>query len=163
PEGAALRALHARLGLGATVKFLGDVSAADLAVEYVNADCFCLPSAQEGFGIVFLEAMTAGLPVVACRAAAVPEVVADGVSGLLDPATGRVIDLSELKRVVGEVVVERFDHADLNADPLFRGRVPTTENIAIAVWDLVVPKLGRERVWQVRVWEDPTLYVDYRG
>ena len=85
-----MRALHARLGLGAAVTFLGDVSARTLAVEYVNADCFCLPSAQEGFGIVFLEAMTAGLPVVACRAAAVPEVVRDGSTGLLvalrDPA-----------------------------------------------------------------------------
>lgn len=83
PESARLRALHTRLGLGDTVTFLGDVSAAALAVEYVGADCFCLPSAQEGFGIVFLEAMTAGLPIVACRAAAVPEVVTDGETGVL--------------------------------------------------------------------------------
>jgi hypothetical protein len=41
--------------------------------------------------------------------------------------------------------------------------VPTTENIAIAVWDLLLPALGAERLTQVRVWEDPTLYVDYRG
>ncbi len=85
------------------------------------------------------------------------------VRGPIDVTTGMVIDLGDLKRVVAEVVVDRFDHADLNADPLFRGRVPTTENIAIAVWDLIVPKVGRERLWQVRVWEDPTLYVDYRG
>ena len=83
PEAARLRALHARLGLGDTVRLLGDVSAATLAVEYVGADCFCLPSTQEGFGIVFLEAMTAGLPIVACRAAAVPEVVVDGETGVL--------------------------------------------------------------------------------
>ena len=85
------------------------------------------------------------------------------IRGPIDPTTGMIIDLTDLKRVVGEVVVERFDHADLNADPLFRGRVPTTENVATAVWDLIVPKLGRECLWQVRVWEDPTLYVDYRG
>ena len=54
-------------------------------MEYVSADCFCLPSVQEGFGIVFLEAMAAGLPVVACRAAAVPEVVRDGETGVLVP------------------------------------------------------------------------------
>ena len=85
------------------------------------------------------------------------------VRGPIDATTGMVIDLAEVKRIVTETVVERFDHADLNADPLFRGRVPTTENIAIVVWDLLVDKLGVDRLWQVRVWEDPTLYVDYRG
>ena len=83
--------------------------------------------------------------------------------GPIDPETGMVINLTELKAVVHDAVVRRFDHADLGADPLFRGRVATTENIAMAVWDLLVPKLGRERLWQVRVWEDETLYVDYRG
>lgn len=85
------------------------------------------------------------------------------VRGPIDPQTGMVIDLGELKRIVGETVVDRFDHADLNADTLFRGRVPTTENLAIAVWELLAPKLGADRLWQVRVWEDPTLFVDYRG
>ena len=85
------------------------------------------------------------------------------VHGPIDATTGMVMDLGELKRMVGEVVVERFDHADLNADPLFSGKVPTTEHIAIAVWDLLVPKLGADRLWRVRVWEDPTLYVEYRG
>ena len=85
------------------------------------------------------------------------------VRGPIDPATGMVMDLSELKSIVGETVVDRFDHADLNADPMFRGRVPTTENLALAVWELLVPKLGAERLWQVRVWEDATLFVDYCG
>jgi len=85
------------------------------------------------------------------------------VRGPIDPQTGMVINLTDLKEIVNDAVVERFDHADLNADPLFRGRVPTTENIAVTVWGLLVPKLGAERLWQVRVWEDDTLYVDYRG
>jgi glycosyltransferase involved in cell wall biosynthesis len=83
PESARLRARHAELGLGSTVTFLGEVSAEALAVEYVGADCFCLPSVQEGFGLAFAEAMAAGLPVVSCRVAAVPEIVADGRTGLL--------------------------------------------------------------------------------
>jgi 6-pyruvoyltetrahydropterin/6-carboxytetrahydropterin synthase len=85
------------------------------------------------------------------------------VHGDIDERTGMVIDLGELKQVVGETVVERFDHADLNADPLFRGRVPTAENIALAVWDLLAPKLGRDRLASVRVWEDATLSVEYDG
>ena len=53
--------------------------------EYRAADVFCLPSLQEGFGIAFLEAMASGLPIVACRSTAVPEVVPDGEAGLLVP------------------------------------------------------------------------------
>ena len=83
PESVRLHALHATLGLGETVTFLGDIPRQALAVEYVRADCFCLPTVQEGFGIVFAEAMAAGLAVVACRAAAVPELVEDRRTGLL--------------------------------------------------------------------------------
>ena len=86
PEWAALHRLHAELGLGESAVLLGDVSREGLTEEYVNADCFCLPTVQEGFGIVFLEAMSAGLPVVSCRAAAVPELVLDGRTGVLTPA-----------------------------------------------------------------------------
>lgn len=85
PEEEHLHRLATRLGLDGAVAFLGHVSLAMLAAEYRNADVFCLPSRQEGFGIVFLEAMAAGLPIVACQAAAVPEVVADGETGLLVP------------------------------------------------------------------------------
>ncbi len=86
PEHAALRMLAAELGLGDTVRFLGAVADDDdVARLYRHADVFCLPSVQEGFGIVFLEAMASGLPVVATRAAAIPEVVPDGQAGLLVP------------------------------------------------------------------------------
>jgi phosphatidyl-myo-inositol dimannoside synthase len=83
PEWARLCARHRDLGLADTVAMVGDVSPEQLLEEYANADIFCLPSVQEGFGIVFLEAMAAQLPIVACRAAAVPEVVRDGETGLL--------------------------------------------------------------------------------
>jgi len=85
PEWERVVRLHAALGLGETVSLLGDVSRERLAEEYISADLFCLPSVQESLGIVFLEAMAAGLAVVACRAAAMPEVVEDGVTGLLAP------------------------------------------------------------------------------
>ena len=85
------------------------------------------------------------------------------VRGPIDETTGMVMDLAELKRIVSETVVERFDHADLNTDTLFRERVPTTENIAISIWELLAPKLGPDRLAQVRVWEDDRLWVDYRG
>jgi len=122
PELPALRARAAELGLGAAVTFLGELPD-DEAVrrEYLAADVFCLPSLQEGFGIVLLEAMAAGLPIVATRAAAIPEVVPDGEAGLLVPpsdpealaeALDRLLSDPDLRRRLGEAGrrhVERFD------------------------------------------------------
>jgi len=132
PEWPALSRLHAELGLGDSVTLLGDLTRERLAEEYVNATVFCLPSVQEGFGIVFLEAMAAELPVVACRIAAVPEVVLDGVTGLLsdprdpgalaglierliaDPDLARRLGREGRRRALGFTprhVAERFLHA----------------------------------------------------
>ena len=86
------------------------------------------------------------------------------VRGPVDPRTGMVMDLGELKRVVGETVISRFDHADLNRDAVFAsGSIPTTENLVRAIWDLLAPKLGTERLYRLRLWEAPTVYVEYFG
>jgi glycosyltransferase involved in cell wall biosynthesis len=83
PEAADLLRLWRELRLEPVVTWAGELPRRDLAREYNRADVFCLPSVQEGFGIVFLEAMAAGLPIVASRAAAVPEVVRSGI--LVEP------------------------------------------------------------------------------
>lgn len=86
PRLGALRRTALRLGLADAVDFRGEVADREAVRHaYSDADVFALPSRQEGFGIVFLEAMAAGLPIVAARAAAVPEVVPDGRAGLLVP------------------------------------------------------------------------------
>lgn len=122
PEAVALRAQHARLGLGDRVRFLGEVGAAELAIEYANADLFCLPSVQEAFGIVFVEAMAAGIPIVACRAAAVPEVVEDGRTGvlvsprrpdLLADAIEGLVHNPELRKALGAGGRQRADTYDV--------------------------------------------------
>jgi 6-pyruvoyltetrahydropterin/6-carboxytetrahydropterin synthase len=86
------------------------------------------------------------------------------LAGPVDPITGMVMDLAELKRLVGDTVIQRFDHADLNADPLFAGGlIPTTENLVRALWDLLVPKLGGDHLFRLRLWEDPSFHVEYLG
>jgi len=83
PQAPALFRLWRELKLEPIVSWVGELPRHELAREYNRADVFCLPSVQEGFGIVFLEAMAAGKPIVAARAAAVPEVVKHGL--LVDP------------------------------------------------------------------------------
>jgi glycosyltransferase involved in cell wall biosynthesis len=124
PESASLRALHGELGLGDTAVLLGEVTRRMLAVEYVSAHCFCLPTVQEGFGLVFAEAMAAGLPVVACRAAAVPEIVEDRQTGLLvNPrspgelatALETMLTNRELSEEFGRVATQRVEAFSLES------------------------------------------------
>ena len=83
PHAAPFGRLARELEAGDTVHWLGDVPRSQLAAEYNRADVFCLPSVQEGFGIVLLDAMAAGKPIVASRAAAIPEVAPHGL--LVEP------------------------------------------------------------------------------
>ncbi|WP_051938255.1 glycosyltransferase family 4 protein [Ghiorsea bivora] len=78
-----LQTMIKKHGLQDKVKLHGRVSNADLAHLYADADIFVLPSYWEGYGIVFLEAMYVGLPVVATTAGAIPEVVQHEETGLL--------------------------------------------------------------------------------
>lgn len=117
PELDRLRRLAGRLGIDGATSLEGEMPERERVQRaYAGADLFCLPSLQEGFGIVFLEAMAAGLPVVAGEVAAVPEVVEAGSSGLLvdprdpDALAGALLHLLEdpdLRRSMGRAGRER--------------------------------------------------------
>lgn len=85
PEHGPLIGLAGQLQVTPKVTFTGSITDEDVRREYAGCDVFCLPSVQEGFGIVFLEAMAAGKPVVSTTAAAIGEVVRHGKTGVLVP------------------------------------------------------------------------------
>ncbi len=87
------------------------------------------------------------------------------VEGDVDPETGMIINLYDLKTLMKEVL-EDFDHKHLNEDnPHFKDLIPTTENIARVLWDIFETRLEENTkcsLYRVRLYETPDMYVDYR-
>ncbi len=81
----AMRKLCCEEGVEGNFQFLGWKSQAELLELYAGADVFVLPSLTEALGVALLEAMAAGLPVIGSDAGGIPEIITDGVNGLLVP------------------------------------------------------------------------------
>jgi 6-pyruvoyltetrahydropterin/6-carboxytetrahydropterin synthase len=86
------------------------------------------------------------------------------VAGEVDTVTGFVIDLKLLKDILNSRVLDDFDHRHLNKEVAeFRSHVPTTENLAVAIWKRLDGQLHPARLHRVRLYEQPDLFVDYYG
>ncbi|MCP9440491.1 MAG: 6-carboxytetrahydropterin synthase [Nitrospira sp.] len=82
------------------------------------------------------------------------------VRGEIDPVTGMVVNLFDLKRVLLDVL-EEFDHKNLNLDmPYFKDRIPTSENFARLLWTKLAPQRDIGTLHAVRLYEDEDLYAD---
>lgn len=97
-----LQKLADEFGSASTVHFLQRLSRDELAACYARADVFAMPSAGEGFGLVFLEAMAFGKPVVAAACGGALDVVQDGSNGLLVPERDSAALTSALRRLLGD-------------------------------------------------------------
>lgn len=86
------------------------------------------------------------------------------VAGVVDAVSGFVVDLKQLKDVMEREVVQVYDHRHLNLEvPEFKSTVPTTENIAIAIWKRLEGKIPGAKLHRVRIYEMPDLFADYYG
>jgi len=86
------------------------------------------------------------------------------VVGPIDARTGYVMDLSVIEAITEEFVVSHLDHHNLNLDVDFlRGINPTTENIVVACWQVLAPRLAPARLARLRLWETENNYVEYQG
>ena len=83
---------------------------------------------------------------------------------LFTQTTGFVVDLKQLMEILNREVVDAMDHRHLNKEvPEFATKIPTTENIAIAVWQRLNDKLKVAKLHRVRLYEMPDLFVDFYG
>ena len=86
----------------------------------------------------------------------------------IDPVTGMVVNIVDIKAAV-EDVLEEFDHKHLNLDtPYFAGVIPTTENLAVVLWDLISsrlshPRLEGQHLTRIRLYETDDIFVEYFG
>ncbi|TET33805.1 MAG: glycosyltransferase family 1 protein [Planctomycetota bacterium] len=128
---AALHAQAVRLGITDIVYFLGTVPNSEIARYFASADIFVLPSRSESFGLVNVEAMAMGLPVISTTVMGIPEVVEDGVNGYLVPP-GKVVPLAEKIRALAKDAGLRRRFAKANR-----------EKAARYDWCEIVPELER--------------------
>lgn len=105
PLRSALEARSLKLGLGPRVKFLG--ARRDIGDLLSVMDLFVLPSLWEGLPLSLIEAMGAGLPVVATRVFGVPEVVTDDVTGLLVPPADTASLGVAIARLAGDAAARK--------------------------------------------------------
>lgn len=107
PDRAALEALAQRREVSDLVHFVGSVGQDSIRDYFANADAFCLPSFAEGMPLALMEAMAMELPVITTGIMGIPELVEDGVSGLLMPPA-RVDALAALLRsLAGDPALSR--------------------------------------------------------
>jgi len=84
------------------------------------------------------------------------------VAGEVDPVTGYLIDLKELKDLIKVQVEQRFDHKNLNLDTEeFKTLNPTAENICYVIWKILREHLDEKYDLSVRLYETPRNYVEY--
>jgi 6-pyruvoyltetrahydropterin/6-carboxytetrahydropterin synthase len=86
------------------------------------------------------------------------------VKGEPDPLTGFVVELGDLKRLLHEAIVDKCDHRNLNEEVDFlKNILPTTENLVIAFWNEIAPRLHGATLHSVKLFETPRNFAEYLG
>ena len=86
------------------------------------------------------------------------------VTGKINPETGYVMDMGELKKIIKNEIEERLDHKNLNLDvPYFSKTIPSAENICIYIYDILREHIHTEFKLSIRLYETPRNFVEYNG
>lgn len=84
------------------------------------------------------------------------------LSGSVDPTTGMVCNLVEIDEFAHRYLIAKFDHQNLNILPEFASLVPSTENLAIVIWE-ILKRFTAAKVEKIRIEETPNNSFEYRG
>tara|TARA_B100000963_G_scaffold76899_1_gene64929 strand:- start:2218 stop:2625 length:408 start_codon:yes stop_codon:yes gene_type:complete len=86
------------------------------------------------------------------------------LKGDIDPETGMVMDLSILKKIIKKEVEDLLDHKNLNLDiPHFKNLIPSTENLAVFIWNNLRRAISDEYEISIVLYETPRNYIEYSG
>ena len=86
------------------------------------------------------------------------------VAGEIDPDTGYVVDLGELKRIIEEKIISKCDHRNLNLEVDFlQGVIPSTENLVVAFWNELASVMPSGRLHKLRLYETENNVAEYMG
>ncbi len=86
------------------------------------------------------------------------------VCGRPDPVTGFVMDAKVLGKLIQEVIIDKVDHKNFNMDVDFMSGIqPTAENIVVAFWNQLRPKIKGCTLHSIRLYETDKIYVTYKG
>ena len=86
------------------------------------------------------------------------------VTGEVDPVTGMVMDLKDLKDLIKIEVEDAFDHKNLNIQvPDFADLIPSAENIAVVIYNKLIPHLDKGKTLEIILYETPRNFVKYSG
>jgi len=86
------------------------------------------------------------------------------VTGTIDPVTGYVMDMKVLKDLIKVEVEDAFDHKNLNEQvPEFADLIPSAENIAVVIYNKILPHLDEDKTLEIVLYETPRNFVKYSG
>ena len=85
--------------------------------------------------------------------------------GTAEKDSGYVMDLKKLKLIIEKEILNKVDHKFLNEIEIFKGIIPTTENMVVKFWDILEPKVKKKNVklYSIKLYETDKNFVEYRG
>ena len=87
------------------------------------------------------------------------------ITGEIDPDSGFIVDIQDIKTIVSENVIKVLDHSQIEKDiEWFKGKQPSTENLVIFIWEQIFSKIKKPaKLYKIKLRETPTIFTEYFG